>query len=100
PPRWEAFVGAAAEAAATLPGEVAVVGHSGAGVFPPAMAGRLGRRAVALLFVDAVVPPPRGAHETPARLRRMLDEQTVDGRLRRWLDWWSKDVVDELVPDV
>jgi hypothetical protein len=67
-----------------------VVGHSGAGAFLPAVAGELGDRGVALLFVDAVVPPPSGVHETPARMRDLLDEQTLDGHLRCWLDWWPR----------
>lgn len=99
PPRWEVLVDAAVDGAATLTGDVAVVGHSGAGVFLPAIAGRLAGRTVSLLFVDAVVPPPSGVHETPPRMRSLLDEQTVDGRLRRWLEWWPDDVVGELVPD-
>jgi thioesterase domain-containing protein len=79
-----------------MTGDVAIVGHSGAGAFLPAIASRLEGRVVSLLFVDAVVPPPSGVHETPARLRTLLDQQTVDGRLRRWLEWWPDDVVSEL----
>ncbi len=33
-------------------------------------------------------------------MRALLDEQTVDGRLRRWLEWWPDVVVSELVPDM
>lgn len=79
---------------------MALVGHSGAGAFLPAIANRLEGRVVSLLFVDAVLPPPGGVHETPARLRILLDQQTVDGRLRRWLEWWPDEVVSELVPDI
>lgn len=99
PPMWRILVQAAVDAAAALNGEVAIVGHSGAGAFLPAIATGLDRRAVSLLFVDAVLPPPSGVHETPASLQELLDEQTVDGRLRRWLEWWSDEVVNELVPD-
>lgn len=99
PSMWKALVDTAVDGAATLVGEVAIVGHSGAGAFLPAIAGGLDDRAVSLLFVDAVLPPLSGHHETPARLRALLDEQTVDGRLRRWLEWWPDDVVSELVPD-
>lgn len=100
PPRWKAFVRAAAEAADMLGVEVAVVGHSGAGAFLPAIADRLEGHAAPLVFVDAVIPPPGGVHETPARMHALLDEQTIDGHLRRWLEWWPDDVVDDLVPDV
>lgn len=100
PPRSEVLVNAAVDGAATLTGDVAIVGHSGAGAFLPAIAGRLEGRVASLLFVDAVLPPRSGVHETPPRMRALLDEQTVDGRLRRWLEWWPDDVVSELVPDV
>lgn len=100
PPRWAALVDVAVDAAATLTDDIAVVGHSGAGAFLPAIGGRLVGRTSSLLFVDAVLPPRSGVHETPPRLRALLDEQTVEGRLRRWLDWWPEDVVGELVPDV
>lgn len=98
-PLWEVLVDTAAAGAATLEGDVAIVGHSGAGAFLPAVADRVQGRAVSLLFVDAVLPPPRGVHQTPAGLRALLDQQTVEGRLRRWLEWWPDDVVCELVPD-
>lgn len=29
----------------------------------------------------------------------MLDQQSVDGLLHKWLDWWPDDVVRDLVPD-
>lgn len=98
-PMWEALVDSAAAGAAMLAGRVAIVGHSGAGAFLPAIAGRLGDRVESLVFVDAVLPPVSGLHVTPARLGALLDEHTVDGRLRRWLEWWPDDVVNELVPD-
>lgn len=30
----------------------------------------------------------------------ILFVQTIDGQLRRWLEWWPDDVVEDLVPDV
>jgi hypothetical protein len=62
----------------------------------PAIAQRIQTRSVSLLFIDAVLPPARGVHRTPAGLRALLDEQTVEGRLRRWLEWLPDDVVSEL----
>jgi pimeloyl-ACP methyl ester carboxylesterase len=53
-PQWEVLVDTAAVGAATLEGEVAIVGHSGAGAFLPAIADRLQGRAVSLLVVDCV----------------------------------------------
>lgn len=94
------FVDTAADAAAGLPGPVVVVGHSGAGAFLPAIGERLGGRRGWLVFVDAVVPPQFGTYETPAKMKVLLDERTVDGYLPRWLDWWPSDVVEQLLPDL
>jgi hypothetical protein len=52
----------------------------------------IGQRSV-LVLVDAVVPPESGSHRTPDPMRQMLDEQTANGALRRWLDWWPPEVV-------
>lgn len=98
PPRAPRFVADAVAGASDLPGPVAVVGHSGAGAFLPAIGAALGDRLGALVFVDAVVPPRHGVHETSARLRALLDEQTTDGVLRRWLDWWPAATLAELLP--
>jgi pimeloyl-ACP methyl ester carboxylesterase len=98
-PRWRVAVDTVAAAAEPLDGTVAVVGHSGAGAFLPAIGARLGSRLRSLVFVDAVLPPPSSAHHTPVGLQALLDEQTVDGSLRRWLDWWPAEVVEELLPD-
>ncbi|MDX1511577.1 MAG: hypothetical protein R3249_09535 [Nitriliruptorales bacterium] len=98
-PMWRAFVTGASAAGTQLSGAVAVVGHSGAGAFLPAVGERLSDRRVSLLFVDAVIPPASGAHETSERLRALLDAQTVGGELRRWLHWWPDEVAAELLPD-
>ncbi|NND76342.1 MAG: alpha/beta hydrolase [Ilumatobacter sp.] len=91
------YVTAAARAATPRSGEVVVVGHSGAGVFLPAIAAELGARAT--IFVDAVVPPGDGPHHTSPALAELLDRQTDAGLLRPWLDWWPDDVVERLLPD-
>jgi pimeloyl-ACP methyl ester carboxylesterase len=99
PPWWKMIVGTAAAAARGLDGPVVVVGHSGAGAYLPEIGHRLGDRLGALVFVDAVVPPRRGAHQTPAGMKRLLEGQTVDGMLLPWLDWWPKATVEELLPN-
>jgi hypothetical protein len=76
-----------------------VAGHSGAGAFLPAIGRELARRLRLLVFVDAVVPPAAGAHQTSATMNDLLDEHTVDGRLRPWLEWWPEHVVTQFVPD-
>ncbi len=79
--------------------EFIVAGHSGAGVFLPQIADRFAGRCVGTVFVDAVVPPASGSHETSAGLAALLDEQTEQGLLRPWLDWWPDEVVARLLPE-
>jgi hypothetical protein len=97
PPRWEALVEAAVAVGEDLGSEPVVIGHSGAGVFLPEIANRL--RAIAMLFIDAVVPPLQGVHLTSPSLTRLLDDQVVDGRLRRWIEWWPAETVADLLPE-
>jgi pimeloyl-ACP methyl ester carboxylesterase len=99
PPHWEILVDLAVEAGSSLGSTIAVIGHSGAGAFLPAMAGRLRETVELLIFIDAVVPPRSGANRTPLEVARLLDEQTIDGRLRPWLEWWPVETVAELLPD-
>lgn len=56
-PMWRNLVDGAVDGAAALAGDVAIVGHSGAGALLPAIASGLQSRAVSLVFVDAVLPP-------------------------------------------
>ncbi len=97
PPLWEALVEAAVTAGRDLGSEVVVIGHSGAGAFLPAITHRL--RAEAIVFIDAVVPPTEGAHLRPPSLTRLLDDQVVDGMLRRWIEWWPAETIAQLLPD-
>ncbi len=94
----DAYVDVAVQAAASLPGPVHVVGHSGAGAFLPLIGAGLTDLG-GLTFVDAVVPPVRGHHRTTVGLHSMLDDHTVGERLEPWLDWWSDAVVKSLLPD-
>lgn len=94
----EDYTNRAIEAAGDLESPVAVIGHSGAGPFLPPIGAAIGPATV-LVFVDAVVPPESGLHRTPDPMREMLDRQTVNGMLQRWLDWWPPGVVAELLPD-
>lgn len=74
------------------------VAHSNAGLFLPALARATG--AVAMVFVDASVPPDGGAAEmAPPRFLDELRAKAVDGMLPRWTDWWSADDVATLFAD-
>ncbi len=95
----EDYTDRAIAAADGLKSPVAVVGHSGAGPFLPAIGAAMGSATV-LVFVDAVVPPESGSHRALEPMKEMLDEQTVDGALRRWLDWWPPEVVAQILPNL
>ncbi len=97
-PKWEMLVDTAVAAADGLDGPMVVVGHSGAGAYLPEIGQRLGDYLGALIFVDAVVPPREGVHQTSAGMKQPLGEKTIDGTLLRWLDWWPTATVEELLP--
>lgn len=98
PPDWRALTAAAVAGAAELGPPIAVVGHSGAGAFLPQIGLELGGQLGALVFVDAVIPPLRGAYRTPAAMHRLLDDQTTADLLVAWLDWWPSGLVEEMLP--
>jgi hypothetical protein len=97
-PMCEYFVSTAAGGKRSLR-DVLVIGHSGAGVFLPAIGDRLAGQLLGLLFVDAVIPPTTGHHSTPVDQASLLDEKTHDGVLENWFDWWPDGVIEDLVPD-
>lgn len=86
-------------ATAPIDGSLFLVGHSGAGVFLPTLAESLLHRLVGLVFVDAGVPPEAGAFRVSPSMENLLDANTEHGVLRRWIDWWPAEVVDEILPD-
>lgn len=97
-PRWEAYASRAVASVGDLSVPIAVVGHSGAGAFLPAI-GEAVNDLAALIFVDAAVPACAGVHQTDDRMRELLDNQTSDGLLLPWLDWWPTEDVADLLPD-
>lgn len=97
-PQWRGFVDEAVQAGEGR-SDLVVVGHSGAGAMLPLIAERVGARLRAVIFVDAVVPPPEGAHTTSEQFLAFLDEKSERGRLPKWLDWWPPEVVNRLVPE-
>lgn len=94
---WEAFVEHAAEQVANL-GRPVLVGHSGAGLLLPQIAGRV--PASGLIFVDSDVPPESGeAKLMPDDILSQLRELASGGMLPAWSEWFGPDVMAELVPD-
>jgi hypothetical protein len=93
----DVFCGLAVDAGRKMETAPLVVGHSGAGVFLPAIGSAIGDVA-GLVFVDAVVPPAEGVHSTSPPMREMLDSVTEAGVLRRWLSWWPEETIVGLLP--
>jgi hypothetical protein len=79
--------------------DVALVAHSNAGLYVPALAAR--RPVVATVFADAALPPLTGAApmappELVPMLQGLADE---DGLLPPWTHWWPREQVAHLFPD-
>ena len=82
------------------PGEVVLVGHSGAGPLLPAIAGRIEPRPGRLVFVDAPVPPPGGdVALAPEAVLPSLGWLARDDVLPRWSEWFGPGAMESLVPD-
>ncbi|WP_313815666.1 hypothetical protein [Citricoccus sp.] len=79
--------------------DLAVVPHSNAGAFVPALVER--RAVVATVFVDAILPPPHGSVPLapPSFLAILRTKAEADGLLPPWTSWWAEEVVAELFPD-
>ena len=80
--------------------ELALVGHSGAGVLLPLISRAMGVPAVSFVFVDAHLPSIEGARPIVEEdFRAFLGALATDGRLPRWSTWWGADAMASLVPD-
>ena len=78
---------------------IAVVTHSNAGLFAPAIGAALPKARVSYVFVDARVPPSSG----PATMARTgfvaaLRAKAENGTLPRWTEWWDDADVASLFP--
>jgi hypothetical protein len=100
PPTWPAVAEAVAASVPVGTAEVAVVAHSGAGLYVPAVVDGCPAQVVACVLVDAALPPRHGsAPAAPPELLHQLRALSVDGRLPVWTDWWDPADVDPLFPD-
>jgi hypothetical protein len=111
---WVVQVAAAAPRAPQGPGEVlehllaqlaidepvALVAHSNAGLYVPALMAR--RPVVASILADAALPPPSGdaAIAPPAMQEMLLRMADANGLLPPWTHWWPEQEVASLFPDV
>lgn len=100
PHAWSRRASEALDAAsATLRGSFVLVGHSGGGAFLPVLAESASRE-VALVFVDAFLPPARGTVRlVPAEFGDELSALATDGVLPPWSSWFGAEVMQDLVPD-
>jgi len=78
---------------------LALVAHSNAGLYLPAVAAE--RQVVASVYADAALAAAVGATPVaPPRMHRFLRDLTDDdGLLPPWTQWWDEEQVAELFPD-
>ncbi|HTE85438.1 MAG TPA: alpha/beta hydrolase [Dehalococcoidia bacterium] len=78
---------------------IAIVTHSNAGFFAPAIGQALSSARVSYVFVDASVPPSRGSTViVPAEFLSELQAKAEDGTLPRWTEWWDEAEVAPMFP--
>jgi thioesterase domain-containing protein len=103
PPVHARLIGSFADAIAEaeVAGPLVLVGHSGAGPLLPGFADALDHPVSALVFLDAGLPTPgRSWRDTaPPELFTALRDQSRDGLLPNWPDWFPPDLLPRLVPD-
>jgi hypothetical protein len=84
-------------AVAAVPAPDVVIGHSGAGAMLPAITSQLAATAI---YLDAVVPGAGEWYRPPTVfLDALAALERADGRLAPWHEWWSGDLLAELLPD-
>jgi len=78
---------------------LALVAHSNAGLYLPALAAE--RRVAASVYADAALPAAVGASSVASpRMHRFLQDLTDDdGLLPPWTQWWDEEQVAALFPD-
>jgi len=89
------------EAVAACPADTDVVaGHSGAGLFLPAIANSLSSRArPRLVFVDAAIPECDGDARLDPNVVDLLRPLAVEGILPPWSVWLGEGGVEQMIPD-
>jgi hypothetical protein len=99
-PQWRRVPDAVRTATSELRAPIVLVGHSGAGLLLPVIADAVAVEVAALMFVDAVLPPPAG--ELPLGRPEFMDRlraMSTDGVLEPWPRWFGAGAMRELVPD-
>ena len=83
-----------------VPGEaIAIVTHSNAGLFAPAIGRALSNARISYVFVDASVPPSSGSAAIgAAEFLSELRAKAENGRLPPWTEWWEESDVAPMFP--
>jgi hypothetical protein len=98
-PQWRHVPDTVRMATCHLERRVILVGHSGAGLLLPVIAGVSDNEA-ALVFVDSFLPPPAGRLLLgPSAFMDRLHAMAADGVLPPWSQWFGTDAMRELVSD-
>jgi len=77
---------------------IAIVTHSNAGLFAPAIGEALSKASISYLFVDASVPPPSGSTTIAGEFISDLRTKADGDRLPRWTDWWDEAEIAPILP--
>jgi hypothetical protein len=99
PPHWRRCPDAVRAATKCIAGPLMLVGHSGAGPLLPAIAGVLPGE-VALIFVDAFLPPPKGTVPlAEPQFMEQLRGLARNGVLPPWSTWFGEAGLRGIVHD-
>lgn len=99
-PRWRHVVEVVRSELENSSDSVVLVGHSGAGPLLPTIGGGISSPIAAYVFFDAALPPVSGAYVIEEQFLVHLRSLASDGLLPPWSEWWGKDVMATLVPDI
>jgi hypothetical protein len=99
-PQWRQVPETVRLATSHLQRPIVLVGHSGAGLLLPVIAGALSAEVAALVFVDSFLPQAAGPVQlAPAAFMDQLRAMATHGVLPPWSRWFGDEGMRELVHD-
>ena len=103
PPYWEAIAGRVKESVedAGLKGSLALVAHSAAGAYLPAIQDALDRDIAATIYVDARLPDPGKSliDSGPPQRADAIRAMAENGWLPPWHEWSGDAAMQDVLPD-